>query len=112
MSIKVNTEVLRFVFNRLKLQEGISLGKTAANMDCELIFKVLINANYKQEHDITLTELETTVKRECGTYIAMYVAQKWEEAKKENSFLSVPYSDISHMTIRDIALKKAKNAVI
>ena len=108
--LKTSREVLKFVFCRLRNQEGIEKGKITSSMNDELIFKVLVNTNYKQEKVIPLTELEAGVKKESGNFIQMYVGQKWEDAKKECSYTEIPFYDISHLTIRDIGFKNPRGS--
>lgn len=100
--IKVNEDILGFVFKRLRMQEGIELGKASSSMNSETIFKILINAKFKQERGITLTELEKTISKESGAYIRTYVAQKWDEAKSENVFTEIPYERLSKTSISDL----------
>ena len=100
--LKTSGEVLKFVFGRLRLQEGIAKGRVTAQMKDEMIFKVLVNAFFKQENGLALTELENIVKKESGTYITMYVAQKWDAAKKECSYKALPYEEVSHLTVSDL----------
>ncbi len=100
--IKVDQTILGFVFKRLRMQEGIEEGKTSSSMSSETIFKILINAKFKQEKGITLTELEKTVSKESGSYIRAYVAQKWDEAKSENVFTEIPYERLSKTSISDL----------
>ena len=71
-------------------------------MKDEMIFKVLVNTFFKRENGLALTELEDSVKRESGSYIAMYVAQKWDAAKKEYAYKTLPYEEVSHLTLGDL----------
>ena len=109
--LKTNKDLLSFVFGRLRNQEGIERGKLTSCMDDETIFKILINARYKQERGITLTELEDSVKRESGNFIFAYVSQKWESAKSEEVFSSLPYAELSHLTTKDFFTKNLRNRI-
>ena len=114
MSIfQLNKQLLGFVFNRLRLQEGKKLGKVTAMMDDILIFKILINAKFKQEHEIVLSELEKVVREECGKNICMYVSQKYEQEKNESKIKDIPFNELSNKTIGDIErlYKKGTNKV-
>lgn len=104
--LKTSKEMLGFVFNRLRTQEGIEKGQITMMMNDELIFKVLVNAKYKQEKGQTLTTLENSVRKESGSFIQMYVSQKWEEAKKEQHYNELPFEEISSLTTSDIARLK------
>ena len=109
MQINVNESMLDFVFNRLRMQEGKTLGKVTSKLDSLTIFKVLINAKYKQESGLQLTDLEETVKEESGFYINTYVTQKYEEAKLNGGISSIVYPAFSNATLNDIFKLKNSN---
>ena len=109
--LQTSKELLGFVFRRLRNQEGIEKGKITSSMDDELIFKILINAKFKQEKGITLTELENAVKKESGNFIVAYVSQKWDSVRGEINLNSLPYADISNLTTRDIFNKTLRNRI-
>ena len=110
MQINVNEGMLDYVFNRLRMQEGKTLGKTTSKLDSMTIFKVLANAKYKQDFGIQLTDLEKTIREEAGFYIYTYVSQKYEEAKANGGVTSIVYPAFSNATLNDIY--KMKNHYI
>ncbi len=110
MQININEGMLDFVFNRLRMQEGKTLGRTTSKLDSLTIFKVLANAKYKQDCGMQLTDLEKTVKEEAGFYIYTYVSQKYEEAKLNGGITSIVYPAFSNITLND--LYKMKNHYI
>ena len=99
--VKIDEQVLGLVFNRLRKQEKIGEGKTTSAMSNSLIFKILFNARYKLENEITLTDLEQTVRKEVGNNIKTFVAQKYEKVKVERRFNTVPYKELEHKTVKD-----------
>ena len=109
MHININESMLDYVFNRLRMQEGKTLGKTTSKLDSLTIFKVLVNARYKQESGIQLTDLEKTIKEESGFYINTYVTQKYEEAKSGGGITSIVYPAFSNATLNDIYKLKNNN---
>ena len=109
MQININESMLDFVFNRLRMQEGKTLGKTTSKLDSLTIFKVLANAKYKQDFGIQLTDLEKTVKEEAGFYIYTYVTQKYEEAKMNGGITNIIYPAFSNITLNDIYKMKNHN---
>ena len=109
MQINIDEGTLKYVFNRLLMQEGKTLGKTASKLDCLTIFKVLANAKYKQDFGLPLTDLEKTIKDESGFYINTYVSQKYEEAKLNGGVTSIIYPAFSNATLNDIFKLKNSN---
>ena len=109
MQININEGMLNYVFNRLRMQEGKTLGKVTSKLDSLTIFKVLANAKYKQDYGIQLTDLEKTIKDEAGFYINTYVSQKYEEAKANGGITSMIYPAFSNATLNDIYKMKSHN---
>lgn len=106
----INKEMLRFVFSRLRAQEGITKGNITKTIGDEMIFKILINTLYKKDKNMILTELETAVKKENGNFIFMYVSQKWDEVKKNYS--SIPFDELAKLSIKDLPkLTPLKNQI-
>ena len=95
------------------MQEKRQVGKISSLMEDELIFKILLNVKFKEDHKITLTDLEETIKNEAGYGIRQYVNGKYEEAYK-NSLSSIPFTDLSYTTIREIneILRKTNSKMV
>ncbi len=104
--INIDFQILGFVFNRLRAQEGVELGTVTSMLDSKAIFKILFNSNYKKDMGIELTELETSVWNEVGSYIRMFVRQKYEEAKASLNFDKLPFENMSNKTSKDYVVKR------
>lgn len=109
----VNSQFIKFIFTRLRMQEKRQVGKISSLMEDELIFKILLNVKYKEDHKITLTDLEQTIKNEAGYGIRQYVNGKYDEAYK-NSLSCVPFNDLSYTTIHEIneILRKTNSKMV
>ena len=108
-TFQINNEILGFVFNRLRIQEGKRVGRITAMMDNVLVFKILINARYKQERKTMLSDLERTIREESGINICAYVSQKYDQAKQLGEITSMPYQELENKTIGDIERFHKKN---
>lgn len=96
----INKEVLSFVFNRLRQQEGIKARGLISTIGDLSIFKILANVKYKQDHGLTISELERIVKEESGQNVRAYVWQKYDSVK--NLIKSVPFEEFANKTIKEI----------
>lgn len=104
----ISNEMLAVMFNRLRGQENIPLGKLSSMLKAEDIFQILVNARYKQEHQIALSDLESKIKKESGSLISMYVNEKWNLIKKDISFSKIPFPKMSTMSLKDMEKHNSK----
>lgn len=102
MKNTINTEILNFVFNRLRLQEGIVKSKNLDKVDNSTLYKLLYNAKFKQDHNFPLTNLEQLAKDNSGKFIQMYISQKYDETKKIQPIRSLPFEEVAHLTLGDL----------
>ena len=107
----ISNDVLSVIFNRLRAKDNIKMGKISSLLKPDAIFKILINARYKQERQIELSDIEKNVKFESGEMICMYVAEKWNLIKANFSSSKLPYPEIANQSKKEIEkqLEKKKN---
>ncbi len=98
----INAQILNFVFNRLRLQEGIAKSKNLDKIDSVTLYKLLFNVRYKTDRNFPLTNLEQLAKDNSGKFISMYVSQKYDEAKKVQPITNLPFEEVAHLTIGDL----------
>ena len=101
MKNNISNEMLGIIFKRLRAQEGINAGSTTKLLEPELIYKILINARYKQEKQIAMSDLEIRLRNESGDLIKMYIAEKWTQLKGEEPE-RIPFPEIANKSLRDV----------
>ena len=109
----VNSQFLKFIFTRLRMQEKRQVGKISSLMEDELVFKILLNVKFKEDHGITLTDLEESVRNEAGVSIRQYVNGKYEQAYS-TALTQLPFEDLSFTTVRDLneILRKTNSKIV
>lgn len=106
----VSNEMLGVIFNRLRNQENIPIGKVSSLLKSESIFKVLVNAKYKQEKQIALSDLELKIKQESGDLIFMYVSEKWNSIKNNLFVSKIPFPEMSTKALSDVEKRTIKKS--
>lgn len=101
MKNNISNEMLGIIFKRLRAQEGIMMGSTTKMLEPELVYKILINARYKQEKQIAMSDLEIRVRNEAGVLIKMYVAEKWAQIKSGEPE-KIPFPEIADKSLKDV----------
>ena len=105
----ISNQTVSVMFNKLRASEKIKMGQFSSCLKPIDIFKILINARYKQENKIENSDLEKKIKAENGNMIVMYVSEKWTLIKNQYKINSIPFPEFAHISLKDIEKFLIKN---
>lgn len=99
-----NNLLLSVMFKRLRKEEGLDSSKLMSTLEPTIIYSILLNARCKQEKSVALTNLEESLRKEAGNYIATYINEKWEQLKMTQGN-QLPFPEFETKTVTDVLVK-------